>query len=130
MAEDIVIRVTVEDVNEKPADTPAEVQDGYKWIKEHVEGLGYEDVHIEYTKNPRMTDEGKLYAQGSFAGPPPNDGDERSPEDFAEYHFNIVESKDYEKLYLIEVHYKHRHLATFEIGSEKLKCVQGDIAHI
>jgi hypothetical protein len=87
-------------------------------------------VHHEYTKNPRMTDEGTLYAQGDFVGPPPNDGDERSPEDFAEYRFNVVESKDYENLYLIEVYYKHRHLATYEIGAEKLECVQGEIEHI
>lgn len=133
--EEVTIRVTVDDVfdcaAEPPSETPAVVRDGVKWLNDYLTERGYEDVHPEFLKNPRSTDEGRLYAEGTFVGPSPNGGDDRPVDDFSDdYRFLVVESRDYEDKWLVEVYFRTAHLATFEVGSDKLKLLQGEIEPI
>lgn len=133
---ELVIHITVEDAKDKPSldrnpHCPKHVKDGIKFLETHLAEKGYEDVHAELVKNPRMTERGVLYAEGTFAGPSPNDGEQRDPEDFSdEYRFLVVEDSNYEDLFLIEVYYSTRKLATFEITANGLKLISGEIEHI
>lgn len=131
MPEDIVIRVTVEDAqkaeSERNPAAPEPVTKGIQYLEEHLTEKGYEDFHNTTLKNPRKTERGVLYAEGTFAGPSPNGGDDRDPEDFTEYRFLVVEDENYEDLYVIEAYYHTRLLATFEVTSNGLKLLSGGI---
>lgn len=136
-ASELTITVTVEDAaggkdtDDRNPRCPKHVKDGIKFLETHLAEKGYEDVHAELTKNPRMTERGVLYAEGTFAGPSPDDGEKRDPEDFSEdYRFLVVEDAAHEDLYLIEVYYATRKLATFEITDIGLKLLSGEIEHL
>jgi hypothetical protein len=134
-ASELEIRITVEDAKEDALDRnphcPKHVKDGIGFLETHLAEKGYEDVHSTLVKNPRMTERGVLYAEGTFAGPSPDDGDQRDPEDFSEeYRFIIVEDAAHEDLFLIEVYYSTRKLATFEITANGLKLISGEVEHI
>jgi hypothetical protein len=135
-ASELTIVVTVEDAEGEDGDErnprcPKDVKDGIAFLETHLAEKGYEDVHSTLVKNPRMTERGILYAEGTFAGPSPNDGEKRDPEDFSdEYRFLVVEDSNYEDLFLIEVYYSTRKLATFEITANGLKLISGEVEHI
>lgn len=136
-AAELEIRITVDDAEQEDDGAldrnpkcPKHVKDGIAFLETHLAEKGYEDVHSTLVKNPRMTERGVLYAEGTFAGPSPNDGEKRDPQDFGEYRFIIVEDENYEDLYLIELYYETRKLATFEITDNGLKLISGEIEHI
>lgn len=125
---ELTIKVTIEDAEEDTKKSPEAVQKGLKYLKEYLEERKYEDVHWSVVKNPRSTDRGILYAEGTFAGPSPNNGENRDPQDFSdEYRFIVVEDRDYEDLFLIEAYYHTRLLAKFEVKSDSLKLLSGEI---
>lgn len=128
---ELPIRVTAAEAERVQAETPEVVTRGVKELEEYVIERGYEDFHHTLTKNPRSTNRGILYAEGTFAGPSPHSGGEdRAPDDFAEYSFIVVEDKDYEDLFLIEVNYRSARLAVFEVKSDRLELLSGEIEHI
>jgi hypothetical protein len=137
-ASELSITIKVEDVAseddgalDRNPHCPKHVKDGIGFLETHLAEKGYEDVHSTLVKNPRMTERGVLYAEGTFAGPSPNDGDRRDPEDFSDdYRFLVLADENHEDLYLIEVYFSTRKLATFEIADTGLKLISGEIAHI
>lgn len=131
---ELVIRITVEDAEEaaesRNPDCPADVKKGLEELEKYLAEKGYEDFHSTLTKNPRMTERGVLYAEGTFAGPSPNDGEQRDPQDFTEYRFIVVEDSEHEGLFLIELYFNTAKLALFRIKENGLALLSGDIEHI
>jgi hypothetical protein len=130
--DDVVIHITVGDVEEAERNPRchADVKRGIEAFEKYVSDRGFEDFHTTLTKNPRMTERGILHAEGTFAGPSPNGGEQRDVEDFDEYRFIVVEDKEHEDLFLIEAYYHTAKLASFEIATSGLKLLSGEIEFI
>lgn len=128
------VRVAVEDgvvVQDRVPGCPPEVYRGLELLEAYVIERRYEDYDVsEILKNPRTTDRGILYALGTFAGPSPNDGEERDPLDFAEYRFILVEDKDTPGVFTIEIYYDESKINTLKIEDNSLEVLSGELPAI
>lgn len=93
---------------------------GSKEFQKYIENLGYEDFHVTILKNPRVTKNGILYAEGSFSGPSPYDPPEsRDPFDFTVYNFLILEDLHSAGTFIVEVYFRESRIAVYLLFDPK-----------
>lgn len=117
--------------DESPHDaTDKHILLGLEKLELLVDDLGYEDFQSEIIDTPYDTDRGKLYAKGSFSGPPVSDDkDSRSPYSVSEYTYIIVRNHKSDE-FVIEVKHESANIARFRIDSDDISVLNGDLPHV